>query len=63
MLSASPEQFNRLERILELVTEHERVFREQVGLHGMLGDLHLTTDQSVKLATASPCSLTAVLDA
>lgn len=31
MLSpSSGEQFNRLERILELVTEHERVYREQV---------------------------------
>lgn len=45
MLSASPEQFNRLERILELVTEHERVFREQVGLHYVLGDLLIKTDQ------------------
>lgn len=31
MLSPPADQFNRLERILELVTEHERVYREQVG--------------------------------
>jgi hypothetical protein len=33
MLSPSPNRFNRLERILELVTEHERVYREQVCIH------------------------------
>lgn len=46
----SPQQFSRLERILELVTEHERVYREQVCVC-----VHLHCLQCLHATAAAGC--------